>query len=88
MKNNDKIKNININSTIYEVTEKYPELINILAEIGFAGAKNSLLRKTVGKKMKIIDGCKKLGIDINDFIIKLKSLGFNVKNQIAESNKI
>jgi predicted transcriptional regulator len=73
------MKEININSTIYELTEKFPELIEILAEIGFIGVKNSFLRNTVGKKTNLVQGCKVQGKNIKDIISKLEEKGFVVK---------
>lgn len=73
------LKHIDLNKNVYELTETYPELIEILKEMGFFGAPNPIARKTLGKVTTIPQGCKKQGKDLNEVIKKLKELGFKVK---------
>lgn len=73
------LKHIDLNKNVYELTETYPELIEILKEMGFLGVANPIARKTLGKLTTIPKGCKKQGKDLNDVIKKLKELGFKVK---------
>ncbi len=74
------MKRINLNSTVYEITEQYPELIDILPELGFVGVKNPIARRTVGKLTTLTEGAKKLGIDLNKVIEKLREEGFELEN--------
>ena len=53
------MKKILLNKSIYELTEEYPELINIMKEMGFIGVANPIARNTIGRKMTIPQGCKK-----------------------------
>jgi len=62
------------------LTEQYPELIDILKELGFLGVKNPVTRKTVGKLTTIPQGCEKMGKDLNEVIMTLKDKGFEVKS--------
>ena len=73
------LKHIDLNKNVYELTETYPELIEILKEMGFLGVANPIARKTLGKLTTIPQGCKKQGEDLNEVIKKLKELGFKVK---------
>lgn len=73
------MKEIDLKSTVYDLTETYPELIEIFKEIGFAGLANPLLRKTIGRKTTLLQGCKKQGKDVNEVIKKLEKEGFKVK---------
>jgi hypothetical protein len=74
------LKNIDLKKNVYELTETYPELIDILKQMGFSGVANPLARRTVGKLTTIPQGCKKLGINLDDAVKKLKELGFEVKS--------
>ena len=73
------LKHIDLKENVYELTETYPELIEILKEMGFLGVANPIARKTLGKVTTIPQGCKKQGKDLNEDIKKLKELGFKVK---------
>jgi hypothetical protein len=73
------LKLIDLKKNVYELTETYPELIEVLKEMGFLGVANPIARKTLGKLTTIPQGCKKQGEDLNEVIKKLKELGFKVK---------
>ncbi len=73
------LKLIDLKKNVYELTETYPELIEILKGMGFLGVANPLTRKTLGKVITIPQGCKKIGKDLNEVIKKLEELGFKVK---------
>lgn len=79
------MKEINLAKSVYELTEEYPELINILKEMGFLGVINPVIRNTLGRATTIPGGCKKLGLDLNEVIGKLKEKGFGVKAQEREN---
>jgi len=72
------MKKIDLNKSVYELTEEYPELIDVLQELGFWGVKNPVVRKTLGKITTLSDGCKKQGKDLNEVINRLKEKGFEI----------
>ncbi len=72
------LKHIDLKKNVHELTETYPELIEVLKEMGFLGVANPIARKTLGKLTTIPQGCKKQGKDLNEVIKKLKELGFKV----------
>ncbi|NIO49682.1 MAG: DUF1858 domain-containing protein [Candidatus Aminicenantes bacterium] len=74
------LKHIDLKKNVYELTETYPELIEVLKEMGFLGVANPIVRKTLGKITTIPQGCKKQGKDLNEVIKELKELGFEVKS--------
>jgi hypothetical protein len=43
------MKVIDLNKSIYDLTEEYPELVDLLKELGFAGLAFPAVRKTLGK---------------------------------------
>jgi hypothetical protein len=73
-------KDIDLKKNVYELTETYPELIDVLKKMGFLGVANPLARRTVGKLTTIPQGPKELGLDLDDAAKKLKELGFEVKS--------
>jgi hypothetical protein len=75
------MKELYLKESVYELAEKYPELIDILKEAGFLGVGNAVTRKTLGRATTIPQGCKKPGIHINDVIEKLKEKGFEIETQ-------
>lgn len=72
------MKEIDLRKSIYELTEEYPELIEIMKELGFAGIAFPVVRKTLGRKTTLPEGCRKQGNDLNEVINHLESLGFSV----------
>ncbi|MCM8767976.1 MAG: DUF1858 domain-containing protein [Candidatus Omnitrophica bacterium] len=75
------MKEIDINKTVYELTQQYPELIDILSDLGFLGIKNPVLRNTLGRTTTLKQGCEKQGKNINDIIKKLEEKGYRVKKE-------
>ena len=73
------MKEIDLEKTVYELTETYPELIEILKELGFTGVVNLVVRKTLGRMTTITQGCKKQGKNLNEVIKVLEEKGFKVK---------
>lgn len=74
------MKELDLKKSVYELTETYPELIGMLKELGFLGIANTLVRKTMGRKTTIPQGCEKQGKDLNEVITKLEEQGFKVKS--------
>jgi hypothetical protein len=73
------MKEIDLERSVYELTEEYPELIEILKEMGFLGVANPVVRKTLGRKTNIPQGCKIQGKELIDVIAKLNEKGFSIK---------
>lgn len=75
------MKEIDLRKSVYELTEEYPELIDILKELGFSGLAFPAVRKTLGKKMTLPAGCEKQKKDLDQVINHLNSLGYKVTNR-------
>ncbi|MGM0365788.1 MAG: DUF1858 domain-containing protein [Actinomycetota bacterium] len=73
------MKEIDLNKSVYQLTEEYPELAGILKEMGFLGAANPVVRKTLGRKTNIIKGSEKQGKDLGEVIKRLEEEGFKIK---------
>jgi hypothetical protein len=72
------LKEISPDTSLFDLTEKYPELIEILVSMGFAGVANPTLRQTHGKKMTIKSGLEMLGKDQSEIAATLKDKGFTL----------
>jgi len=72
-------KNVDLDKTLYDLTTEYPELIDILFELGFMGVKNPVMRESHGKQMTVRTGCGHLGIDLGEVAAALRAKGFTVK---------
>lgn len=71
-------KTINLNRTLFDLTEEYPELIDIFAKIGLEGVIHPEMRRTGGKIMPVIEGLKRHGVDLKTAVKMLEDNGFNV----------
>ena len=74
------MKEIDLNLTLFELTETYPELIDILKDLGFAGVAVPELRNTHGKMTTIPQGCQAHGTDLDEVVSELREHGFEVKS--------
>jgi len=72
-------KNVDLDKTLYDLTTEYPELIDILFDLGFMGVKNPVMRESHGKQMTVRTGCGHLGIDLGEVAAALRAKGFTVK---------
>lgn len=76
------MKELDLKKPVYELTETYPELIEILKELGFLGVANPVVRKTLGRMMTLPEGCKKQGKDLDEVLKKLEEHGFKVQAEV------
>lgn len=57
----------NLSDKVYDVTNKYPELIDLFVSFGFENLKNEMMRKTIGKTISVEMALKMKHIDIETF---------------------
>ncbi len=74
------MKELDLNKSVFELTEAYPELITILKDLGFFGVANVVARKTLGRVTTIPQGCQKQGQDLAKVVKQLEEAGFKVKS--------
>lgn len=74
------MKMIDLSKSVYEITEEYPEIIEIMVGLGFTDMRNPIVRKTAGKIMTISLGCKMKGIPLEEVIAELEKAGYIVIN--------
>ncbi len=73
------MKEIDLTKSVYELTEAYPELIEILKGMGFLGVANAAGRNTMGRETTVPQGCQKMGLDMAEVVKTLTEAGFEVK---------
>lgn len=72
-------KEINLDQTLLSLVTTYPELIDILYDLGFTQIKAPGMLKTAGRFMTLRAGCELRKIDMNQLSIRLKENGYEVK---------
>lgn len=81
------MKNISINEPVASLVEKYPDLKNILKDIGFSEITNPLALSSVGKIVSIKKGAGIKNIDLDIIKEKLQEGGFNlIEDEDSQDN--
>ena len=78
-------KKLDLNKTVYELTQEYPELIDILADLGFKEITKKPVRRSAGKIMTIPKGAKMKNIPMADVAAVLIRSGFELDGDIPTS---
>lgn len=64
-------KYFDVKDTLFDITEKYSESIELLVSIGFENIKDDAQRKTMGRAITLENALKMKNINIDNFIDKL-----------------
>lgn len=75
------MKKLDLNQNILTLTEQYPELIELLKELGFTEITNPVMRKTAGRIMTIPKGCQMKGVSLDAVKGKLEENGFTIAGE-------
>lgn len=78
------MKELDLNKNIYLLTSEHPELITILREFGFVEITKPGMLYTVGRFMKLKQGCSLRKIDYHEVVAKLKTQGYIIKEENNE----
>lgn len=65
------------NDTIYQLSKKYPGIVEVLKEVGFTQISEPQMIVTVGRFMTIEKGCQMRGFSLEEVILKLKEAGYS-----------
>ena len=65
---------VDITENIYEITEKYPETIDLFVANGFTNFDNEMMRKTLGKAITLEDALKSKNISVELFKARLEDI--------------
>ena len=77
-------KKLDLNKTVFELTEQYPELIDIMAKLGFTEITKKPVLHSVGKIMTIPKGAKMKNISMMDVVSTLMANGFDLEGEMPE----
>jgi hypothetical protein len=72
------MKTLDLNMTVYDATNKYPELIGIITALGFPQIRNAYLRRVIGRKFTLNEAIAELGLSRQKMINILRQRGFEV----------
>lgn len=73
-------KKLDMNKNVYELCKEYPEIKDILVDLGLDAIKNSVMFNTVAKVMTIEKASKIKNIDMEKIIKKFEERGFVFEN--------
>ena len=76
------MKTIDLNRSVYELVTEYPELADIMADLGFTEITKPAMLHSVGKLMTIPKGAKMKGIPMTSVISSLMENGFALAGQM------
>ncbi len=71
------MKVIDKKDTIYQLSKKYPEIVEVLKEVGFTQISEPQMIATVGRFMTIEKGCQMRGFLLEEVIEKLEKAGYS-----------
>ena len=71
-------RKLDLNKTVFELTQEYPELIDIMADLGFTEITKKPVLHSVGKIMTIPKGAKMKNISMMDVVTTLMEKGFEL----------
>jgi len=81
--NSDIIKEkiVDLDKSVYEICTKYPDVLDVMYDMGFKEIKIPGMLATAGRVMKIPAGAKMKNIDMEELKNKLKGLGYQIKEE-------
>ncbi len=71
-------KPLSFSKTVNELCNQYPELVEIMKEIGFENIVNPRMLVTVGRIMTIPKGAAMRGLDLAEIKVEFEKRGFTV----------
>lgn len=78
------MKKIDTRQSIFELVQTYPELKDVLFELGFKDIIKPMMLHSLGKIMTLKKGSMMKNIDYQEIIDKLRASGFEAKERENE----
>ena len=75
-------KKIDFNKTVFELVSEYPELIDIMANLGFTEITKKAMLNSIGRLTTIPKGAKMKGISMIDIVAAFMSNGFEIVGEM------
>jgi len=73
-------KILDMSKTVFELANEYPEIKDILKNLGFESITNPVLLKTAGKVMTVPKAAKMKNIEFSAILDRFRENGFTVIN--------
>lgn len=77
-------KTLDLSKSVYDLVKEYPEVVDIMKDLGFSEITNKVMLNSVGKIMTIPKGAKMKGIPMPDIIAAFMGHGFSLAGDIPE----
>ncbi|MDF2538142.1 MAG: hypothetical protein K0S76_1163 [Herbinix sp.] len=71
---------LNLNKTVYELCSEYPELPQVLAQLGFIDITKPGMLNTVGRFMTLSKGAAAKKIDLEQVKTTLRDHGYEIED--------
>lgn len=72
------MKQVDLNKSVYDLTREFPELIDVLVDLGFKDIAKPGMLNTAGRIMTLDKGAKMKRIDMDTIKAKLADAGFEL----------
>ena len=71
-------KKLDLSKSVYDLVTEYPEVVDIMKELGFSEITNKVMLNSVGKIMTIPKGAKMKGVSMVDIVGAFMKAGFTL----------
>ena len=75
-------KKLDLSKSVYDLVTEYPEVVDIMKELGFSEITNKVMLNSVGKIMTIPKGAKMKGVSMVDIVGAFMKAGFTLTGEM------
>ena len=75
-------KKLDLSKSVYDLVKEYPEVADIMKELGFSEITNKVMLNSVGKIMTIPKGAKMKGVSMIDIVGAFMKAGFTLEGDM------
>lgn len=75
-------KKLDLSKSVYDLVKEYPEVADIMKELGFSEITNKVMLNSVGKIMTIPKGAKMKGVSMVDIVGAFMKAGFTLTGEM------
>ena len=75
-------KKLDLSKSVYDLVKEYPEVADIMKELGFSEITNKVMLNSVGKIMTIPKGAKMKGVSMIDIVGAFMKAGFPLEGEM------
>jgi hypothetical protein len=82
------MKTLDLSKSVYELTQEFPEVIDIMAALGFTDITKKAILLSVGRVMTIPKGAKMKGIPMEKIVAAFREKGFEITENASDDPKL